>query len=176
MVLASFRSCTFAKKFSLFGEFAPPSSWRCPGAPALVREHAGPPSSPAHGRSQALPEANHTTFDLDAFFLRARRSERLELKWRLRAIGRSSARCWRTGPRRAYPGMRRGFRPSSAPSLPHHELSFLIGEWRPGEQPPANTPPPHPTPPHRSNPKDRQEQALARVWRTWGPHMLLLGS
>ena len=29
----------------------------------------GPPSSPAHGRRQALPEANHTMFDLDAFFL-----------------------------------------------------------------------------------------------------------
>ena len=33
--------------------------------------------------------------------------------------------------------MRRGFHPHSAPSLPHHELSFLIGEWRAGEQPPA---------------------------------------
>ncbi|MXQ94468.1 hypothetical protein E5288_WYG009292 [Bos mutus] len=50
-----------------------------------VKKQTGPPSSPTHGRSQALPEANHTTFDLDAFFLRARCSERLELKWRLRA-------------------------------------------------------------------------------------------
>ena len=32
-----------------------------------------------------MPEANHTMFDLDAFFLQAHCSERLELKWRLRA-------------------------------------------------------------------------------------------
>lgn len=38
--------------------------------------------------------------------------------------------------------MRRGFRPRSAPSLPHHELLFLIGERRAREQPPANNPPP----------------------------------
>lgn len=46
--------------------------------------HTCRPSSPAHGRGQALPEANHTTFDLDAFF-RARCGEWLERKWRLRA-------------------------------------------------------------------------------------------
>ena len=51
MALASFRSCPFAKKFSLFEKFAPSCSWWCQGAPALVRERAGPPSSPGHATS-----------------------------------------------------------------------------------------------------------------------------
>uniref|UniRef100_A0A8C6DE63 Uncharacterized protein n=1 Tax=Moschus moschiferus TaxID=68415 RepID=A0A8C6DE63_MOSMO len=93
---------------------------------AGVRPSKTPAADPEARPAQALPEVSHTKFDSDAFF-RARCGERLERKWRLRASLEAFRKMLED---RAYPGVRRGFRPRSAPSLPHHELSFLIGEWR----------------------------------------------